>query len=122
MTVEQQHSGGERAQRPRPTRAQRIVAAAFLGAFGLTMLTVLLTGLAVRAPRSGTNPYAPPPAAAAERVEPLGAAAPRAAPAAAPEAETRARKAEDAANAAANGSREPASAGEGSEPLPADDR
>src|SRR5688572_2923528 len=70
MTVEQQHSGSERAQRPRPTRAQRIVAAAFLGAFGLTMLTVLLTGLWVRAPRERTGAYAPAPAAAVERREP----------------------------------------------------
>lgn len=36
--------------RPRPTLAQRIVAFAFLGAFGLTMLTVVLTGLYVRSP------------------------------------------------------------------------
>ena len=38
------------AARPKPTRAQRIVAFTFLGAFGLTMLTVLFTGLAVRSP------------------------------------------------------------------------
>lgn len=36
--------------RPKPTRAQRVVAFAFLGAFGLTMLTVVLTGLYVRSP------------------------------------------------------------------------
>jgi hypothetical protein len=36
--------------RPRPTLAQRIVAFTFLGAFGLTMLTVVLTGLSVRSP------------------------------------------------------------------------
>jgi hypothetical protein len=36
--------------RPRPTLAQRIVAFTFLGAFGLTMLTVVLTGLYVRSP------------------------------------------------------------------------
>lgn len=34
----------------RPTLAQRIVAFTFLGAFGLTILTVVLTGLAVRSP------------------------------------------------------------------------
>jgi hypothetical protein len=39
-----------RRPRPRPTLAQRIVAFAFLGAFGLTMLTVVLTGLYVRSP------------------------------------------------------------------------
>jgi hypothetical protein len=36
--------------RPKPTRAQRIVAFTFLGAFGLTMLTVIMTGLSVRSP------------------------------------------------------------------------
>jgi hypothetical protein len=36
--------------RPRPTLAQRIVAFTFLGAFGLTMLTVVLTGLYVQRP------------------------------------------------------------------------
>lgn len=36
--------------RPKPTLAQRIVAFTFLGAFGLTMLTVVLTGLYVRSP------------------------------------------------------------------------
>jgi hypothetical protein len=36
--------------RPKPTRAQRIVAFTFLGAFGLTMLTVIFTGLYVRSP------------------------------------------------------------------------
>jgi hypothetical protein len=39
-------------QRRKPTRAQRLVAFTFLGAFGLTMLTVLMTGLAVRSPSS----------------------------------------------------------------------
>ena len=38
--------------RPKPTRAQRAAAFVFLGAFGLTMLTVLLTGLYVRSPRA----------------------------------------------------------------------
>jgi hypothetical protein len=37
----------------RPTRAQRLVAFGFLGAFGLTILTVLLTGLWVRGPNAG---------------------------------------------------------------------
>jgi hypothetical protein len=40
----------EAAPRPRPTLAQRIVAFTFLGAFGLTMLTVVLTGLYVQRP------------------------------------------------------------------------
>ena len=38
------------AKLPPPTRAQRLAAAGFLGAFGLTILTVLLTGLKVGAP------------------------------------------------------------------------
>jgi hypothetical protein len=38
------------AKPPPPTRAQRLAAAGFLGAFGLTILTVLLTGLKVGAP------------------------------------------------------------------------
>src|SRR5687768_2489016 len=37
-------------QRPKPTLAQRVVGFAFIGAFGLTMLTVVLTGLYVRSP------------------------------------------------------------------------
>lgn len=45
--VESQQSA---AQRPKPTLAQRIVAFTFLGAFGLTMLTVIFTGLWVRSP------------------------------------------------------------------------
>ena len=39
-----------------PTRLQRLSAFAFLGAFGLTILTVILTGLSVRSP---TAPRAP---------------------------------------------------------------
>jgi hypothetical protein len=38
--------------RPKPTRGQRAVAFTFLGAFGLTMLTVVFTGLQVRSPRA----------------------------------------------------------------------
>jgi hypothetical protein len=45
--------------RPKPTRAQRIVAFTFLGAFGLTMLTVVLTGLAVRSPSARRAPETP---------------------------------------------------------------
>ena len=44
MSPEQDRSGAS-SERPRPTRAQRITAAGFLGAFGLTIVTVLLTGL-----------------------------------------------------------------------------
>lgn len=45
--------------RPKPTRAQRIAAFAFLGAFALTMLTVILTGLYVRSPSSRRAPENP---------------------------------------------------------------
>lgn len=47
------------AERPKPTRAQRVVAFAFLGAFGLTMLTVVLTGLYVRSPSARRAPETP---------------------------------------------------------------
>jgi hypothetical protein len=40
----------QRPLRPKPTLAQRIVAFTFIGAFGLTMLTVVMTGLYVRSP------------------------------------------------------------------------
>ena len=43
------------APRHKPTRAQRVVGFTFLGAFGLTMLTVVLTGLNVRSPSSLRN-------------------------------------------------------------------
>lgn len=43
-------TGSVPAGHAKPTLAQRITAFAFLGAFGLTMLTVLLTGLYVRSP------------------------------------------------------------------------
>jgi len=42
-----------------PTRWQRVSAFAFLGAFGLTILTVILTGLEVRAPASRRAPETP---------------------------------------------------------------
>jgi hypothetical protein len=47
------------AERPKPTRAQRITAFTFLGAFGLTMLTVILTGLYVRSPSARRAPETP---------------------------------------------------------------
>lgn len=40
------------AERRKPTPVQRAVAFTFLGAFGLTMLTVILTGLNVQSPRA----------------------------------------------------------------------
>jgi hypothetical protein len=49
----------EKTQGPpsaRPTPWQRISAFAFLGAFGLTILTVILTGLAVRSPSARRAP------------------------------------------------------------------
>ena len=46
-------------ERPKPTRAQRIVAFTFLGAFGLTMLTVIYTGLYVRSPNARRAPETP---------------------------------------------------------------
>ena len=48
---------------PPPTRAQRLAAFGFLGAFGLTILTVLLTGLRVGAPAAGHVLHPAPPAA-----------------------------------------------------------
>ena len=46
-------------QRPKPTLAQRIVGFTFIGAFGLTMLTVILTGLSVRSPSVKRAPETP---------------------------------------------------------------
>jgi hypothetical protein len=46
-------------ERPKPTRAQRAVAFAFLGAFAMTMLTVVLTGLYVRSPSARRAPETP---------------------------------------------------------------
>jgi hypothetical protein len=69
----------EVGEAPRPTRAQRLVAAAFLAAFGLTIITVLLTGLWVRSPGARhaaerATPFAAPPRPAAGA--PIPAAAP----------------------------------------------
>lgn len=50
---------GSAGERPKPTRAQRAVAFTFLGAFGATMLTVVLTGLYVRSPRARLTPDTP---------------------------------------------------------------
>ena len=51
------------AKPPPPTRAQRLTAFGFLGAFGLTILTVLLTGLRVGAPAARHLLQPAPPAA-----------------------------------------------------------
>ena len=48
-----------RAERPKPTRAQRVVAFVFLGAFAMTMATVVLTGLYVRSPSMRRAPETP---------------------------------------------------------------
>lgn len=56
MTEPPVESQPKSAQRPKPTLAQRIVAFTFLGAFGLTMLTVVLTGLWVRSPSARRAP------------------------------------------------------------------
>jgi hypothetical protein len=74
------------AKPPRPTRGQRLAAAAFLGAFGLTILTVLLTGLRVGAP-SARHLLGPAAGAGTPAVEGEPAPAPSSAaspPAAAP--------------------------------------
>jgi hypothetical protein len=47
------------AERPKPTLVQRVVGFAFIGAFALTMLTVVLTGLYVRSPSSRRAPETP---------------------------------------------------------------
>ena len=46
-------------ERPKPTLAQRVVGFTFIGAFGLTMLTVVLTGLYVRSPNARRAPETP---------------------------------------------------------------
>lgn len=56
MTEPPVESQQRNAPRPKPTLAQRIVAFTFLGAFGLTMLTVVLTGLWVRSPSARRAP------------------------------------------------------------------
>jgi hypothetical protein len=50
MSEHLDRKANDAAKPPPPTRAQRLAAAGFLGAFGLTILTVLLTGLKVGAP------------------------------------------------------------------------
>jgi hypothetical protein len=115
--TDEQHRSGEREPRPRPTRAQRIVAAGFLGAFGLTILTVLLTGLWVRAPRSRPG-VEPAPPAAVERTEPAAAAAPPAARTSEPAS----REPGNEANPRSDEPHDPANAAGESEPKPVDGR
>jgi len=50
MSEHSDRKANDTAKPPPPTRGQRLAAAGFLGAFGLTILTVLLTGLKVGAP------------------------------------------------------------------------
>ena len=50
MSEHSDRKANDTAKLPPPTLAQRLAAAGFLGAFGLTILTVLLTGLKVGAP------------------------------------------------------------------------
>lgn len=72
MSRENETEVGSR-QLPRPTRAQRLAAAGFLGAFGLTIVTVLLTGLLVGAPRGPRTQ--PTPVAATSSPAPAAAVA-----------------------------------------------
>jgi hypothetical protein len=80
---EQSDQKGPEAKPPPPTRGQRLAAFGFLGAFGLTILTVLLTGLMVGAP-SARHVLNPVPPAAESRLPNGSAKAPSVAPGAAP--------------------------------------
>jgi hypothetical protein len=120
MTAEENRSDQQPA-RPRPTRAQRIVAAGFLGAFSLTIITVLLTGLWVRSP---TRRGAEAPPAAIETNE-RSVAAPAEAPPAEPASqhETPDGRATESTEAERTGEpHEPANEDAASERAPADGR
>jgi hypothetical protein len=68
--VSRKHETKTEEQRPpRPTRAQRLAVAGFLAAFGLTIITVLLTGYFVRLAASRHRPE-PGPVATAPRPGP----------------------------------------------------
>jgi hypothetical protein len=69
---EQPTQKGPHNKPPPPTRAQRLTAFGFLGAFGLTILTVLLTGLRVGAPavRHVLQPVPPAAESGAPSTEP----------------------------------------------------
>jgi len=84
MSEQSDRKTDETAKLPPPTRAQRLAAAGFLGAFGLTILTVLLTGLKVGAP-AARHVFQPAPVAAGASA-PAPADTSSAAPAAAPPA------------------------------------
>ena len=82
MSEQSDRKTDETAKLPPPTRAQRLAAAGFLGAFGLTILTVLLTGLKVGAP-AARRVFQPAPVTAASSAPApadTGSAAPAAAP------------------------------------------
>ena len=83
MSEHSDRKANDTAKLPPPTRAQRLAAAGFLGAFGLTILTVLLTGLKVGAPATRhllqpapvvTSSSAPAPAEASSAASPAPAA------------------------------------------------
>jgi hypothetical protein len=76
----------DKAKPPKPTRAQRLAAFGFLGAFALTILTVLLTGLKVGAP-SARHVLQPAPRAAESRLPSPQAEAPTGSASAAPPAQ-----------------------------------
>jgi hypothetical protein len=84
MSEHSDRNADETAKPPPPTRGQRLAAAGFLGAFGLTILTVLLTGLKVGAP-AARHVLQPAPVTAGSSA-PAPAATSSTAPAAAPAA------------------------------------
>jgi len=84
MNEHSDRNADDTAKPPPPTRAQRLAAAGFLGAFGLTILTVLLTGLKVGAP-AARHVLQPAPVTAGSSA-PAPAATSSGAPAAAPAA------------------------------------
>jgi len=63
MSEQSTEKGLDKPKPPPPTRAQRLAAFGFLGAFGLTIITVLLTGLSVGAPAARHVLLPLPPAA-----------------------------------------------------------
>jgi hypothetical protein len=103
MSEQPTQKGPDNDEPPRPTRAQRLAAFGFLGAFGLTILTVLLTGLRVGAPAAGHVLHPAPPAAASgasstQAGAPSGSARPgQSVPAEPPTSVGERRKNEDAA-------------------------
>ena len=102
MSEQPTRRGPDNGKPPPPTRAQRLAAFGFLGAFGLTILTVLLTGLRVGAPavRHVLQPVPPAVERAAPSTQPGASSATSSAgpsmPAAAPPSVNEQRKKEDA--------------------------